>query len=130
MTAPKHNSTPLMLGIVGVIVLACLGALVWFYFSFTPRGPAGPVLTDAYINSQVYVQSQLKAPATAKFPYSGDASAVKVTDLGGNVAEVTAYVDAQNSFGAMIRTHYTATLQWVSGSDWKVTSFKFLDATE
>jgi len=127
-TPKKSNSTLLGLGLLGVILLGCVGALAWFYFTFTPHGPAGPVLTDAYINSQVYVQDQLKAPSSAKFPYSGDASAVTITDLGNHVAKVTAYVDAQNSFGAMIRTHYTATLKWVSGSDWTVTSFQFLDA--
>lgn len=127
-TAQPAKSTGSKIGLflALAVLLACVGGLVWFYVAFTPRGPAGPVLADAYFNSQVYVQTQLKAPSTAKFPNSKD-PAVVVADLGGNAAQVTAYVDAQNSFGAMIRQHYTATLKWQHDDIWKVTDFKFTD---
>ena len=128
----KSNSTLPGLLVLAVILVALCAGGVYVANMFgagigAPAGPAGSKLTDAYINSQVYVQSQLKAPSTAKFPYSGDTSAVTIKDLGSNTAQVTAYVDAQNSFGAMIRQHYTATLKWQHDDIWKVTDFKFTD---
>ena len=66
----------------------------------------------AYIYARDYVKQFLKAPSPAKFPsypWSGDA---KVGYRGDGQYTVRAYVDAQNSFGAMIRTHFTCILQF------------------
>ncbi|MCX7005052.1 MAG: hypothetical protein NTV22_17495 [bacterium] len=60
--------------------------------------------------------TQLKAPATAKF--AGDRYVI----LNGT-GMVTGYVDAQNSFGAMIRNEIVA--EFVKGKDdqWHMTDF-------
>lgn len=70
--------------------------------------------TMAYIMSQRFVERELKAPRTAKFP-SFHADGVRVRDLNGCRFSVTAYVDAQNSFGAMMRTNYTITMEYLPG---------------
>ncbi len=64
-----------------------------------------------------FVALQLKAPSTAEYqPCTGQAFSVSTDD----VFTFHGYVDAQNSFGAKIRTQYTARLhrlpdgQWVS----------------
>lgn len=62
----------------------------------------------AYVMSQSYVKQGLKAPSTAKFPWATD---ISVQSIGDCKFRISAYVDSQNSFGAMLRTRYTATMQ-------------------
>ena len=54
---------------------------------------------------QDFVKERLKAPSTAKFPnvYGAD---TKIATLGLGHYRVTSYVDAQNSFGAQMRTTF------------------------
>jgi hypothetical protein len=61
----------------------------------------------AYAWSEVLMKERLKSPASADFP----AVAQKINDLGGCRFYIRSYVDSQNSFGAMLRTRYGATLQ-------------------
>lgn len=66
---------------------------------------------QAYVFSQSLVKEKLKSPKSAKFPwYSDDFIKEK-----GNVVTVSAYVDAENSFGATIRTKYVATITFKDG---------------
>jgi hypothetical protein len=64
----------------------------------------------AFVMSQDFVRDRLKAPATARFPSITDAG-VGTTYLGGCEHRVVAYVDSQNSFGALLRSRYVATLR-------------------
>ena len=66
----------------------------------------------AYIWSQYYVKMHLKSPNSAKFPSQLWTNDVRVSYLGDGRYKVRSYVDSQNSFGAMIRTHYTCELQY------------------
>ncbi len=68
----------------------------------------------AYIISQDFVKSQLTNPSSARFPRLD----FTVSTISENTYEVRAYVDAQNSFGATIRTKYRAVLKH-RGGDWK-----------
>lgn len=64
--------------------------------------------------SQLFVKDALKAPSTAKFPvYSED----MVVDGGDGSFIVSAYVDAQNSFGAMMRSNYVCIMQYDKATD-------------
>lgn len=69
----------------------------------------------AYVMSQKFVKQRLKAPTTAKFPWSSD-PAVKTQYAGDCTHKIQAYVDSQNGFGAMIRTTYYIELQYIKGS--------------
>ena len=70
---------------------------------------------SAYVMAQDFVSNQLKAPSTAKFPtYSKN----YVTDLGEGKYTITAYVDAQNSFGAMMRNNFICTVHYVGNNKW------------
>ena len=71
----------------------------------------------ALVMSQKFVRKRLKAPASADFPYITD-SDVSVASLGDDRYTVSAYVDAQNSFGAKIRTHYVCVLRNTAGDTW------------
>ncbi len=68
-----------------------------------------------------FVLDGLKAPTSAKFPHSSEAT---MSDLGGGRFRVLAYVDSQNSFGAMIRNNYNCAVHWVSGTQWSLDNLK------
>lgn len=109
-----------------VIVLV---AIIYGCTSGEDKPPAAPkVATAEELQSYaaVYcrniVESSLKAPKTAEFPWGLSA----VFSDGAYV--VNSYVDSQNSFGALIRTHYRCELEH-SGTDpyagWVIKDFKF-----
>lgn len=77
---------------------------------------------EAYVMAQVFVRRQLLAPATARFAPMREAT---VTNLGGGRWYIAAYVDAQNAFGAMIRTPFRATLRR-EGDIWHAESVKLI----
>ena len=62
---------------------------------------------DAWVCAQDVVENNLKSPSTADFPWYSDEY---ITFLGDDKYMVTAYVDAENSFGATIRSDFTVTL--------------------
>jgi hypothetical protein len=67
--------------------------------------------------SKQFMEKRLKAPSTADFPWYSN-SEVSVIHRGGGTFDVRSYVDAQNSFGAQIRTHYTCTLKDNGNDSW------------
>jgi hypothetical protein len=69
---------------------------------------------EAKMMCRQFVERSLKAPSTADFPFSDEFSAVG-KDNGPYI--VIGYVDAQNSFGAMLRTHFTCELH-TDGKEW------------
>lgn len=62
---------------------------------------------DAWVCAQNIVKEELKSPSTADFCSYPDAS---ITNMGNDRYMVEGYVDAENSFGAEIRTDFTVTL--------------------
>lgn len=103
----------ILLGIAGLAVLSGCGS------PEEREAAACKSTTMAFVMSQEFVKQRLKSPATAEFPY--------ITDRGVNVYQmepdtackhsVTAYVDSQNGFGAMIRSTYTVVMRKVHGED-------------
>jgi len=64
------------------------------------------------IQAMDYVRAVLKAPSTAVFPdgmFDGDQWRY---GKHGNVVTVQSYVDAQNSFGAMLRNNFTVQMTY------------------
>jgi hypothetical protein len=94
--------------LLGVVLL--LGTISQF---FPDKTPSAPTDFDAYIYSKKFVERQLKAPSTAKFCDYDEAS---VSTADGSFV-VTGWVDAQNSFGAMIRNGYVCKLH-KAGDTW------------
>lgn len=76
---------------------------------------------DAALMSQKFIEPRLKAPASAKFQDFSDAA---VAHMGGGVYTVSSYVDSQNGFGAMLRTHYTCRLQDKGDGKWHLVNLK------
>jgi hypothetical protein len=78
---------------------------------------------EAYVASQQYCESLLKAPSTAKFPNLATGEP-KVTKLSTNKYEVISYVDSENSFGAMIRNNYRCVVV-LSEDSYRIEEFNF-----
>ncbi|MCK5044391.1 hypothetical protein KAR26_01500 [Candidatus Parcubacteria bacterium] len=73
--------------------------------------------TQIHIIAQGYVRNILKAPSSADFPLSS----YNIFDLGNDKYKLVSYVDAQNSFGAQVRSDYLVILSYNSG-DWSDTN--------
>lgn len=68
------------------------------------------------------VKQNLKSPSSAKFPFSYVSEGVSITKSG-NTYTVQAWVDAENSFGANLRSNFTVTMEKRgSGKNTKFTS--------
>ena len=59
--------------------------------------------------AQLFVERHLKAPSTAEFPWGIDE--YSIASLGDGRWKVSSYVDAQNGFGAMVRSRWNVTLR-------------------
>ncbi len=66
------------------------------------------------------VKKRLKSPSTAKFPFAANSEGVSITKSGDYVT-VNAYVDAQNSFGAMLRSNFVVRIR-LDGTKYSVES--------
>lgn len=68
------------------------------------------------------VKANLKSPSSAKFPFSYGSDGVSITNSG-NIYTVQAWVDAENSFGANLRSNFIVTMEKSgSGKNAKFTS--------
>lgn len=103
---------------IGCLIVILI-VVVFFIIIFSGGGGGTPTIqqgtsdTMAYIQSQAYVKTALKSPASAKFPFA-DYEYKKYED---DSYLITSYVDAQNSFGAIIRSDYSTVLKYLGGED-------------
>lgn len=69
-----------------------------------------------------FVEKNLKSPRSAKFPWSFDEYQVYALEGQGyeNSYEVTGYVDAQNSFGADIRSRFIVQIKDLGNDQWRL----------
>lgn len=83
--------------------------------------------TGAYLTAKGLIESSLKAPSTAKFAtygYGDNPATVDYYEDGTYVVNI--WVDAQNSFGAMLRNKYKVSLKIV-GERWDLIDISKLD---
>ena len=75
--------------------------------------------------AQLAVEEKLKSPSDADFPWPGDEV---ITKTGECEYSVKSYVDAPNSFGATVRTHFVVRLRYDKNQDaWAVQSVRFAE---
>jgi hypothetical protein len=76
----------------------------------------------AFVAAEGFIKERLKAPGTAQFASITD-SVIWRVECGR--WGVKSYVDAHNSFGALIRTHYDAVVSTSGDNRWKLESVQF-----
>ncbi len=98
---------------VVLLLAVCAGTIGYIVFHLDSgpsvnRPPTQEVKTysdgEAYYQAQQILKDYLKAPSTAKFPSLSEAA---IQHLGDTGFQIDSYVDAQNSFGAMLRSKWT-----------------------
>ena len=72
----------------------------------------------AWIMAQDFVEQRLKTPSTAKFPLQAD----RILRSSEGCFIVSSYVDAQNNYGAMVRTHFLCEVCTADGNTWTLKS--------
>lgn len=130
--AAQIIATVIVLGLLVFLGIRCMRACDAFTepsrttnHTRVPEVDTGDEISAALM-SEKFVEDKLTAPGTAKYPWSGWGSTKgHVTSLGNERYQVKAWVDAHNSFGAMIRTHYTCVLKYVGNDQWQCESLIF-----
>jgi len=89
--------------------------LVGLALALTGCGNHEPDDYDAYAACQNWVEQQLRAPSTADFSGHGDSQIVETA----NGYDIKGYVDAENGFGAKIRTDWSCSVALV-GDNWEL----------
>lgn len=108
--APRRPRTGLIVGLALAGLLILGGVVVGV--GLAVRGSSGPTDQQQAISAcETAVKAQLKSPATAGF--SGE-----TTSPAGNGYYVEGNVDAQNGFGALIRSHWTCSTTPATNGKW------------
>lgn len=97
---------------------------VWMTGGFTDkRSPQEKrheeLSSEAFVVSQDFIRKHLKAPSTSQFAAQRESEVVSTDDT---TFTVTSYVDAQNSFGAMIRSRYICEMRRIGENNWEMLS--------
>lgn len=124
----KEGTKNTAVGCLGIIII--IGIVIFAFSSCFGSSDAKSEDNTAMIITiaQDEVKSKLKAPSTAKFPWGFSEYNIKEvaskTD-GFNEYYVDGYVDAENSFGAKIRTRFIVKLELSDdGKKYKVLDIK------
>jgi hypothetical protein len=75
---------------------------------------------------QQFVEEKLKSPSTAKFPTSSNQQVI-ISNVGNQTYAIISYVDSQNGFGAIIRTHFSGSIKELSDGKWELVSLQFIE---
>lgn len=87
------------------------------YYSSQPEKVHKPDNIEVYVMAESTVKQKLKAPRTAKFcGYTQS----KIINYEPKKYTVLGCVDAQNSFGAMVRNNFEVSLEWRGNDQWRV----------
>jgi hypothetical protein len=108
-------------------VLLILGCVLMTYV-FLSRGnensSGGQNLESmASVQCRNFVKDNIKSPSTAKF------TTPMTTKLSDDTFEVVAYVDAENSFGAVVRNLFICRIRYEGGDDAFQSNWSLLDLT-
>ena len=133
MSAPNESKNG-----VAVTVALLAGVIVWFVASSGNNSKSSPTTSNlsgddgkamAWTMAQEFVTDNLKSPSTASFGgmFSGDFQDYNKTvgSLGGGRFSVNAWVDSQNSFGAVLRTHFVCEVENLGEGKWKCARLEF-----
>lgn len=80
--------------------------------------PSNDEKAFAWTAATMEVKKKLKSPSTAKFPFSYNNEHIKKS--GSGKFQVISYVDAENSFGATIRTNFVVEIEKTGNESYKI----------
>jgi hypothetical protein len=115
--AKNAESEPGCFNVLGFLII--LSVTVGIFSMLAPDDPDHSIY-DAHVMCEDFVEARLRTASTAKFPSIRSDEVVQ--DLGDGKYRVRAQVDAQNALGAQVRSTYDCTVQWTSGSSWRLES--------
>jgi hypothetical protein len=95
---------------MAIILSLIVGAVVLAVFLYggggsNRRTPPAPDRVSAWVDCRSFVEQNLKAPASAVFPLS-NAPGITIAHLSNGRWSVLGFVDAENSFGAVLRQDF------------------------
>lgn len=109
-----------------------IGTAVMYFLITTladqPRTPAAPPTPRDYCQdtglargySEEFVKARLRSPSTADFPFLENENSF-ATAVGDCTFVVLSYVDAQNAFGATVRSSYVARIKYdQAAEEWQL----------
>ena len=105
--------------LIGIGVLFLIGIL-------SGGGAGGATDLDAWQISKQFVTKALKSPKTAEFPWFSNEFVEKT---GAADYTVSAYVDSQNGFGALLRSDWTAHVHYEGRGNWQLRYLRIGDET-
>ena len=111
---PKGTGKMLLIGAAAFVALAVVASI------FAPDGPPGDPI-GAYVFCENVVEDRLRAPATAQFAGYNEEDVAHISE---GVWRVESYVDAQNGFGAMLRSDWSCEVLSL-GDGWELMSLDF-----
>ncbi len=127
-TVRAHDGLPrwaerLLLGVIVAALVIGLGGLVIGLVWFGSTAREGVENHGAAWACRDFVTNRLRAPATASWPWLDEE---KVTRAADGAFTVRSYVDAQNAYGANIRTRYTCVVRppTSDGQSWSLVSLE------
>lgn len=75
-----------------------------------------PGETEAWVMAKGFVKNALRSPSTADFGGIFDQS--PNCNSAASAWKCVGWVDAQNGFGATVRSYFSVTIKWISAGDW------------
>ena len=107
---PPKRGKGCVLGCLGMVALVIVLAVSCSFMGGN-GGDSPPTSFEAERQCQAWVRDQLRAPSTAEFS--------QTTSTGGSSSwAVSGVVDAENGFGAMLRTSWTCDIR-LDGDTWR-----------
>lgn len=110
-------------GCIAVLIIFAIIGIAVYGIAAASDYSDKPDNISAFVMCQKFVRDSLKAPSTAKFADYND----KTISSNGNRFNVISYVDAQNSFGAMVRTSYICEVEYIGDDKWQLVDLIFDD---
>ncbi len=115
------KTSPKRLAIISIVTIVVVFTLFRTIIGITSspdtsstQAQAGHDNIEVCVEAQHYVTELLKSPSTAKFPTCNDTS---ISQVSPDHYRVSAYVDSQNGFGAMLRSDWTIEYHYVGATN-------------
>lgn len=96
--------------------------------AFTLLGSCGEGAPNKFMAEAMcrsFITDRLKSPGSARFSDSSETERTSKSD-GGFL--ITGWVDSQNSFGALLRSHYSCSIMPSANDQWKLINLTFQKA--